>query len=386
MLVLWGDKAGCYIQLIHFSFAVGATTAPLIMRPYLVSNSRLEDSGSLGFISVNTSAHDTNVEVGIMSNIYGTISNKTDNQTYIYLDSIDLYSAQRNHSSAKLHSTNQTLEREYNSKAIMWIFTIIAIMKAVIVLGIIIHLCFSKFNLRALKRTKLKPKVSKSKKTQGLILFLVFLLMVVLFVAGGLEVTYGGLVLTYSVNHLHWSQSSAALLASLFWGFLAIGRGIGAFVTRYDRSHLILLVNLCMLCIASTAITFAGGLHSSVMWISTAIFGVALSTVLSNGILLVQRFKEVTGIVSSVLIVAFYTGMISVPAFSGYLFQVIGEVTFSYIILASSLLALFSLILVMLLKQYQEPTKESNNNVIVIDVSPDETLSSSRLLKSGSNY
>ena len=63
---------------------------------------------------------------------------------------------------------------------------------------------------------------------------------VLLLLSGSMEGAFGGYIAVYGVKQLEMTFSTAALLATTFWGCFALGRGLSIFLVQCLKSHIII--------------------------------------------------------------------------------------------------------------------------------------------------
>jgi len=163
-----------------------------------------------------------------------------------------------------------------------------------------------------------------------------------LFMFDGLQGAYGGYLYTYAVkSEVDLSSSHAAYLNSLFWCLFAVGRFISILVSVFLVPDKMLFVNLfgCFI-----AISFMLYLHqiSLSLWIGSGMFGLFMSSVFPTTLSMAEHYIDVTGSITSILIVSSATGEMVFPLLVGkafaregpYSFLVIGFVicTFALIV------------------------------------------------------
>lgn len=149
-----------------------------------------------------------------------------------------------------------------------------------------------------------------------------------LFLFDGLQGAYGGYLYTYAVkSEVHMTPSHAAYLNSLFWCSFAAGRFISIVVSVFLVPDKMLFVNLfgCF-----TAISFMLYLHdvSLALWIGSGAFGLFMSSVFPSTLSMAEHYIDVTGSITSILIVSSATGEMVFPLLIGKAFPRKGPLSF----------------------------------------------------------
>lgn len=168
-----------------------------------------------------------------------------------------------------------------------------------------------------------------------------------LFLFDGLQGAYGGYLYTYAVkSEVDFSSSHAAYLNSLFWCLFAVGRFISILVSVFLAPDKMLLVNLFG---SFIAISFMLYLHqfSLSLWIGTGVFGLFMSSVFPTTLSMAEHFIDVTGSITSILIVSSASGEMVFPLLVGKAFAREGPYSFLVI---GFLICTFALIIFLFLR------------------------------------
>ncbi|GAB1601743.1 hypothetical protein Ahia01_000452700 [Argonauta hians] len=161
-------------------------------------------------------------------------------------------------------------------------------------------------------------------------------LFIFFFMYVGMEVTFGGFIMVFAVEHFHWSKDNGALLNSLFWGALAAGRGMSIFITRCCLPSWMLVTNISLTLLASIILSFSLDQHQVLIWVGTLLFGLGLSSMFPTGMTWAESYMTMTGKSTAVLVVASALGEMALPALTGFLFMN-HQMVLMYIILSLSL-------------------------------------------------
>ncbi|XP_064600627.1 sodium-dependent glucose transporter 1-like [Liolophura sinensis] len=175
---------------------------------------------------------------------------------------------------------------------------------------------------------------SRGFRFQMLILLFIFYFMYV-----GMEVTYGGFVMTFAVQAIAWSKDRGTIVTAIFWGAMAAGRGMAIFVARCCRPSVMLIIHLVLTLVASVILSFGVSHYHYLLWAGTLILGLGLSAIFPTGLSWAERYMKLTGKATAVMVVGSALGEMCVPVITGYFFTRISLMSLMYIILAMSTVA-----------------------------------------------
>ncbi|XP_032217766.1 major facilitator superfamily domain-containing protein 4A [Nematostella vectensis] len=155
-----------------------------------------------------------------------------------------------------------------------------------------------------------------------------FLSALLLFFFDGLQGAYGGYLYTYAVkSEVHFTPSHGAYLTSLFWCLFAVGRFISIFVSMFVKPDKMLLANLTG-CFVSMSIMFYCHPYPMSLWIGSSAFGLFMSSVFPSTLTLAEHCIDVTGSITSILIVSSASGEMLIPLLVGKEFTREGPLSF----------------------------------------------------------
>ncbi|XP_074660196.1 sodium-dependent glucose transporter 1-like [Tubulanus polymorphus] len=194
--------------------------------------------------------------------------------------------------------------------------------------------CFDRRRVSSQYHPELHGRAQKATgfKVQLMILLCFFLLCYV-----GMEVTYGGLVMTFAVDYLRWTKREGSYLTSVFWGSFAATRGLCIFVARYLRPAVMLIIDLCITVVTLLVMLFMVQSYSVSMWIGTAMLGVGMASIFPTGIAWAERYINVTSKVAAWFVMAAALGEMALPVLTGFLFEKKTPMFLVYVPFAASL-------------------------------------------------
>jgi fucose permease len=91
-------------------------------------------------------------------------------------------------------------------------------------------------------------------------------------------------------------------LNAIFWGTMMIGRGIGIFASNYLTPTVYAYIDLIVCTIAVGLLCIPSILSEELVYGVTAVFGLGMSTVYSNGILMTAKVELFRAIGSTNLV------------------------------------------------------------------------------------
>ncbi|XP_052799367.1 uncharacterized protein LOC128230982 [Mya arenaria] len=162
----------------------------------------------------------------------------------------------------------------------------------------------------------------------------------------GLEVTFGALITTFTVDYNNWPKEQGVTVAAIFWGALATGRGFSIFLARCCRANVMLIIDLVFMTIGSLVLSFALEYHDKAIWLGTLILGLGMSSVFPAGISWAERFIHLSGKSTAVFVIGSAAGQMFIPSLTGYLYENLGFMVLmrGSLALTLSLIVLFIMI------------------------------------------
>jgi len=178
------------------------------------------------------------------------------------------------------------------------------------------------------KRTS-RNKEEKAFKIRVLVLLFVFFALYV-----GMEVTYGGFILTYAVRGPpKMTKDRGAFLTSVFWGCFSLGRLFGIPLSRALSPAVLLLLDVFLTCFSAMGLILSGRKIDSILWVCSGTLGFGMSSIFACGVNWAEQYISMTGKATAVLVVAAATGEMVVPIVVGQLFDRKGPISLMYVVL-----------------------------------------------------
>jgi FHS family Na+ dependent glucose MFS transporter 1 len=162
---------------------------------------------------------------------------------------------------------------------------------------------------------------------------LVILIALFLFLYAGAEIAFGGWIYTYALARNLADATTAAVLTSVFWGSLTVGRFLSIPIALRFRPHTILLVDLVG-CLLSVGVLLAWPHTWTATWLGACGLGLAMASVFPTAISWAERRLPITGRTTSWFFVGASLGGMFLPWAIGQFFEPVGpEVTMVIILI-----------------------------------------------------
>ncbi|CAL1529611.1 unnamed protein product [Lymnaea stagnalis] len=154
----------------------------------------------------------------------------------------------------------------------------------------------------------------------------------------GMEVTFGGLITTFAVGNpeTNFTPSQGAALAALFWGCLALGRGISIFIARFFKPPCMIVTNLCLTVLGSIFLSFWISAGPGMLWAGTVLFGLGMSSIYPTAISWANDYYTLTGKATAVFVAGSGIGEMTIPILTGYLYENVNRMSLMYMTLVLS--------------------------------------------------
>ncbi len=206
------------------------------------------------------------------------------------------------------------------------------------VLGALFHLInvwFSGWNLQRIGRSRTQMKVitDRESDTESKCLCCVtigILCAMVVFYSLVLE-TFASFVISFTVDHLSWTMSSATTLASVFWGSISLSMLIGTVLSNFIQPTVLLALE-CSLSLAGAVVLACALLYTPVaLWVGFVTVGVGMGSIVPTALGVGKDKTQYTSMLSSTIMTSMYVGRIAAPPIIGYLLDNEDPMWFAYI-------------------------------------------------------
>ena len=335
---LWGEEVGPSMQVLHFSFALGAFIAPLISKPFLSADGANSTFQDTNFTCLDLHLHDSwngtqDFGSGGLPNAF--IYNSTDCVEFLNNTCLNLM-ADSNLTTAELSSvilgnltncSNLTTTQPVERYLLGWPYWISASFFILPLLAFAYYAIKPKLTrCHTVKDSGDSTPTAESKaipnaKFPLLYKLTVFsLLFLFTFIYVGLEVTFGTLIFTAAVTgEANFSKSNAALLTSVFWGTFCFMRLFSVTLAVLKvRASVMMTMNLSGSLLAATIMLLFP--HNAIaIWLGTAILGSSYASIYPVTMTWLGENIEATGKATSVVITGGTLGDTILPAVIGVL-------------------------------------------------------------------
>ncbi|XP_045169901.2 sodium-dependent glucose transporter 1A-like [Mercenaria mercenaria] len=348
LVSLWDEEGRPYMQALHFCFGFGGIISPLVTEPFLAEKECLDAQGNgTDIISTNTTAE----------TLYDSVSMATD---------------------ALNSSSNGTCEEVYGETYIHFAYLISFFILFSSSLPFFIMsfkiMCNKKpHNMAADKSEIPRPdKLPFKLKVIFLILLSAFMLMYC-----AVEDTFSGFLATFCIYHFNWSTGTSSYATSTHWASFAFGRFSGIFLIKVFKP-----VQLFWAYCISVVSSFVGLLIVSLtyttelVWLFIALAGFSMSIIFPCIFTWTEEsILKVTGMISSMFLIAASGGLMLNPLFLGYLMDNFSPMCFVYLLLGESVACfLLFLTIFILVKRYINFASSPKSSDMEIVVSEQEMV------------
>lgn len=169
---------------------------------------------------------------------------------------------------------------------------------------------------------------------------LLFLLFFFFLFYVGMEQTYGILLTTFAVEFVGtiWTPAQGAVLTAIFWGCVALGRGISICVSRFFKAPCMLVSNLALTFLGGILLSFALRASWVVLWVGTILLGLGMSSLFPTTISWTDSYYPLTGKAAAVFVAGSGVGQMTIPVLTGYLYQNVHHMSLMYVVCTLSFL------------------------------------------------
>ncbi|XP_060561454.1 sodium-dependent glucose transporter 1B-like, partial [Ruditapes philippinarum] len=299
IISLWDTEGGSYMQALHLSFGLGGILSPLATEPFLAKPVCSQP-------------------------VHGNTNNSG---LYLNDSSVNATSFVMSYGSTNIHFA--------------YLITCCFVLSSSVPFFIIYY----KWTGSDLKTTsqdgscnkhRLTPLPARQKSLVIALLFFIFLTYC------AVEDTFFGYLATFCISYLQWSSSTSSYATSLFWTTYSVGRLAGVFLIKWFLPVQLLSSFLALLIISFVGLLIASLTYSiELVWLFIALVGFAMSITFPCVFSWThENVIEVTGVISSVFLIAASSGQMLNPLFLGYLMDNISPIWFVFILLGESCLCL----------------------------------------------
>jgi len=157
----------------------------------------------------------------------------------------------------------------------------------------------------------------------------------------GSEVSFGGWVYTYAVAMKLMTTTTAALMTSLFWGSLTLGRLLSIPIAAKFKLSSVLFTDVIGV-LVSIGLILLWPQSEAVIWIGTFGAGFAMASIFPTMLSLAESRLHITGQVTSWFFVGSSLGSMALPWLIGQMFEPLGPLAAMIAIFIAMSLALIT--------------------------------------------
>ena len=300
---LWVDASAPALQTLNLLGTLGYMVAPALASPFLGSKMTSGDAS-------------------------------TDNTSLIYNDTELIQSC---HSDANGTNTFCKVEINYNNsissspssiRPLFYPYMISAFITLLASVSLLVSVLHMRSRNESTQDTNNKQedeeKTEDSTKTSVIfhrtisVLFFVFNIFY-----GGIEVGYAGLLTTFAVKKLHWTEQQGNNAVILLQLTNCIGTAIAIFISQRIHPRTILIASIFLVDASLIVLCLFVQSEPMIVWTCTAFLGLGYATVMPCSYSWVEKLISVDGTFSSAYWSGFFVGFMAVPATMGYMFNII---------------------------------------------------------------
>ncbi len=172
---------------------------------------------------------------------------------------------------------------------------------------------------------------------------LIVLLILLFFLTVGIQSGYSGWIFTYVTELQIADSAAAAMITSIFWGSLTLGRLLTVPVAKKVPPGKIVLGN-CLMTLLVLGLILIWPVQVWMMWVGTAGLGLATSSIFPTLISFAEARMVMTGKVTSLFFLGSSLGMMLLPMLLGQIFEFVSGFAMMLTLFITSFLALLFMI------------------------------------------
>ncbi len=338
------------MQILHFVYGLGCILGPILAMPFLKENLMPQktdemtvgktrpDTGSLEYVNI--------IWGGIADNVTDTSSNPEEN-TNVHFDHYGVLNVMFNMTDTFLHgnrglgenaSTVGSYDEETDGYGYEYIFYTCAGGLALLALLFFFVWATQRMSIFSHKekpkfRNTLK-KTDKDKKQTCIQTLIAICMAIFHFLYLGTEVAYCSLVFSFAVEGCDWSKEDATHITSMVFCAMTIGQCLGISLASYVSESVILGTNLIVMIVAFTVELCLHEDYPTILWITSVVTGIGMSTVLPASLTWLERRLPITGRLATWMTISSTLGIAVISGVTGTLMQHVGMQSFDVFLLS----------------------------------------------------
>ena len=172
---------------------------------------------------------------------------------------------------------------------------------------------------------------------------LIVLLILLFFLTVGIQSGYSGWIFTYVTELQIADSAAAAMMTSIFWGSLTLGRLLTVPVAKKVPPGKIVLGN-CLMTLLVLGLILIWPVQVWMMWVGAAGLGLATSSIFPTLISFAEARMVMTGKVTSLFFLGSSLGMMLLPMLLGQIFEFVSGFAMMLTLFITSFFALLFMI------------------------------------------
>jgi hypothetical protein len=137
----------------------------------------------------------------------------------------------------------------------------------------------------------------------------------------GTETGYGSLISSFATEKEFMGEKSAALLTSVYWGCMLIGRMVGVFASlKFTPRQIIISDLIGALVFTSLLFVFSGS--ESMLWVCSGGLGLSVGSLYASVMAWLDEVLEVSGLIISIIVIWVCISEALLPMFLALLMEV----------------------------------------------------------------
>lgn len=329
---IWGNKAGPFMQALYLSYTIGGIVCPLLTRPFMTTH--INEETTLG----RTDEKELS-EIAISNNF----NKSADQVVLIYNASIPNLNESIVSSLYVTDLPNATLGEIGKQKPhIHLAFIITGVLTALTAVPYCIMSYLGKYDVKAKDNSaslhedvKTNPRTSKYRS-----FIIIFCICAVNLLYAATEDGIGAFLVSFCLYQLQWDKTRAVILMALYWSSSCLGGLIAIFIVRRLE-----LAKMTFTALTIWMSSFLGALvccqfqFYNLVWLFIPVSGMCMVVIIPNVISWTEAYVcDVSGKVSSLLMMSTGIGIATNPPVIGYLMEKYSILCFLYVLSIESLI------------------------------------------------
>ncbi|OWF47705.1 sodium-dependent glucose transporter 1A-like isoform X2 [Mizuhopecten yessoensis] len=348
LMYIWGREGRSYVQALHFAFAIGGITSPLVTSPFLQETH--EDTNDIGIT----------VTGNVSSDIYSDCSSNMSQRTHNTCINSNTFSNETTASGYDIGDSR--LYVAYCVTAAMHI-------SCVVPLFILYVRAKRQKNTSTQKITQDIQRISRE-ITFGFKILVLLSLSFFVAIYCAMEDTFTAYLTAFCVTQLTWSKVQGSYVTSLYWAVFGFARFLGIWVIQFISPTTIICGLTIFLCVGLGALSVSASLMvNEGIWVCTVCTGASMSLIYPCVIIWTEeKLLPVSGKIVALFMIAASSGTMTNPIILGYLMETFTPMWFTYLLFGESVVLMILFLVLLLIARVSETkfgTGNSHDSVTV---------------------